>query len=75
MSLPVGLYETKAGSRVNITGRHAGEVHVYFDWVEENACCDCELNPYPDDGCLTWSCDYCGGGSSRLFLVSKGEAA
>jgi hypothetical protein len=73
MTLPNGLYRTKAGSTVEISGTHAGISRVYFDWLEEpNACIECEVNPYPelwDEGKyhLTWSCEEGCGGNAELF--------
>ena len=69
---PNGTYTTKNGSTVIIHGRHGGKVSVEFDWLEEdNACCDCVVNPYPEDGFLTWSCDVCGGGSAELIRMDE----
>ena len=65
-------YRTKAGSTVILSGQHCGIATVDFDWLEENACCDCVPSPYPVDGYLTWECDYCGGGSAELEEVSTG---
>ncbi len=68
-----GTYKTQAGSIVRISGKHSGIAEVEFDWLEEDACIECEPNPYPeDDGgrlILTWSCDYCGGGKAELTLL------
>lgn len=62
-----GKYKTLAGSTMTITGRHGGISTVNFDWLEEpGACCDCEPDPYDDNGFLTWHCEYCGNGRSKL---------
>ena len=65
-----GTYKTRAGSIVTISGRYSGIAEVDFDRLEENACIDCEPDPYPeDDGdgyYLKWHCDYCGGGKAKL---------
>lgn len=66
MSMPAGKYRTAEGSTVVISGKHNGIATVEFDWLEENACCDCRVNPYPEDGYLTWDCDECGGGRAKL---------
>ena len=68
-----GRYRTKAGSIVEISGKYSSKVSVEFDWFEEIACCDCRVNPYPDDGRLTWSCEYCGGGSAELTKEEVSE--
>lgn len=63
-----GVYHTKHGSTVTVSGKHSGIFSVSFDWLEEdNACIDCRVNPVPSDGRLTWDCDVCGGGSAELF--------
>ena len=62
-----GTYRTSAGSIVTLSGAHGGIAEVEFDWFEESdACIDCVVNPYPDDGYLTWDCEECGGGHARL---------
>lgn len=70
-----GTYETKAGSIVKISGKYSGIAEVEFDWLEENACIDCEPNPYPEDQgdslILTWSCDYCSGGHAVLTPLEE----
>jgi hypothetical protein len=49
-SLPNGHYRTRAGSTVEVNGEHSGCVRVVFDWFEEPAaCCDCVVEPYPED--------------------------
>ena len=82
MSLTNGHYRTKAGSTVEVFGQHSGCFRVSFDWLEEpNACCDCYVTPEPEDWGdgthrLTWSCDFCGGGSAVLLPDSaESEAA
>lgn len=72
MSLPKGVYSTAAGSTVKLSGRHGGIAETAFDWFEEpDACCECRVDPYPQDGRLTWECDYCGGGSAELAVTSS----
>ncbi|MBT9167698.1 MAG: hypothetical protein DDT19_01038 [Syntrophomonadaceae bacterium] len=66
--LPSGKYRTEKGSTMVISGKYAGESRVSFDWVEENACCDCKPEPYEDDGYLIWHCEECGGGKAKLFI-------
>lgn len=67
-----GTYTTKAGSMVEISGKHSGRVAVRFDWMEEeNACFDCQVNPYPENEMLTWNCDVCGGGAAKLELLNR----
>ncbi len=68
--LPIGKYRTKAGSTMTISGKHGGISDVSFDWVEEdNACVDCQPDPYDEDGYLTWNCDHCDGGSAKLERI------
>jgi hypothetical protein len=80
-SLPNGYYRTKSGSTVVVYGEHSGCVRVSFDWFEEpNACCDCVVEPYPEDWGdgthrLTWRCDYCRGGSAVLEPVPAADDA
>jgi len=74
VKLPNGAYRTAAGSTLKISGKHGGIGEVSFDWSEEpNACSDCRPSPYPDEDRLTWQCDYCGGGSAKLFLVEAAK--
>lgn len=66
-------YKTGKGSDVYLSGKHGGKSIVEFDWFEEdNACIECCPRSYPeeDEGglYLQWSCEYCGGGRSKLFL-------
>ena len=68
MTLPNGVYKTEKGSTLTISGKHSGIVILSFDWLEEDACVDCEVSPYPEDGFLVWNCEYCGGGSAELIL-------
>lgn len=63
------MYETKVGSTVTLRGKHGGIVEIDFDWVEEKACCECK--PEYIDGCLSWSCDYCDGGSAGLTKITE----
>ena len=71
MKLRNGKFKTKAGSLVTITGRYGGIAEVDFDWFEEDACIDCEPDPYPEwpgeAWILRWHCDFCGGGKAELF--------
>ena len=61
MTLPVGKYRTKAGSTMEVSSKHGGISEVSFDWVEEeNACIDCQAEPYDDDGYLVWHCQNTG---------------
>lgn len=63
-----GHYQTKNGSEVIVSGEHSGIYDIAFDWLEEdNACIECR--PSVHDGYLTWSCEYCGGGSAELNRV------
>ena len=61
-----GRYETENGSVMVISGEHGGESRIVFDWVEEDACCDCEVEAYDVDGYLVWHCEVCGGGKAEL---------
>ena len=71
MTLPVGLYRTTAGSEMRISGTHAGISEVLFDWfAEPDACIDCVVSAYDEDGRIVWNCDECGGGSAALFKVN-----
>lgn len=69
--LPNGKYKTAAGSTVVISGDHSGISTVEFDWLEENACVDCEAAAYPvkqgADWFLEWSCEECGGSMAVLY--------
>ena len=67
-------YKTKNGSTVTIIGN--GGYEIGFDWFEEdNACVDCvvseDINDIVFDKKLTWSCDYCIGGSAELKEVEN----
>ena len=80
MKLPNGHYRTKAGSFVEISGKHGGISAVEFDWFEEpNACIDCTVDPYPDRDCdrwiLTWECEECGGGCAEIVPDDRQEDA
>ena len=61
-----GQYKTAAGSTMTISGKHGGISTVDFDWLEEEACIECQPEPYDADGYLVWQCDYCGGGKAKL---------
>jgi len=50
-----------------ISGKHGGISTVEFDWVEEDACVECQVESYDIDGYLVWHCDYCGGGKAKLM--------
>lgn len=68
--MTTGLYHTKAGSTVRISGKHSGISEVSFDWLEEpHACSDCVPEAYPVDDALVWHCEVCGGGSAELMEV------
>lgn len=64
-----GKYRTAKGSTVTVSGKYSGIFSVDFDWLEEDACSDCEVDPVPSDGRLTWSCEYCDGGSAELAEI------
>ncbi len=65
-----GIYQTENGSTVKIFGEHSGKVRIDFDWLEENrACGDCEPILKPNCDHLMWSCDYCGGGNTKLTKI------
>lgn len=72
MTLPCGRYRTANGSRMCVSGTHAGIREVVFDWLEEGACIDCIAEAYEVDGRLIWNCDYCGGGSAELYPDTGG---
>jgi hypothetical protein len=70
--MEIKRHKTKAGSTVEISGKHGGIYRVAFDWVEEkNACIDCSPSYNSKDHTLDWSCE-CGrcGGSEELFSVT-----
>lgn len=72
-TLANGKYRTAAGSTVEISGEHGGISTIDFDWFEEDACFDCEVQPYPeqfgeDDWRLVWNCEYCSGGNAELII-------
>lgn len=75
MALVNGYYRTAAGSTMEIGGEHGGISRVEFDWLEEGGCPECQVNPYEDDGYLTWSCDCCGGGRAILNQIEDRDAA
>jgi len=60
---------------MSISGKHGGISEVEFGWFEEDACCDCVVDAYDDDGFLVWHCDYCGGGSAKLYPSNAGMEA
>ena len=69
-----GMYKTKNGSTVEVSGTNSGIFKVFFDWLEEDACCDCQVDPIPqDDGYLTWTCYVCGGGKAKLYTGPGGS--
>ena len=37
---------------MTISGKYGGISEVTFDWLEENACIDCQPDPYDEDGYL-----------------------
>ena len=65
--LPNGHYRTAAGSEMWISGENGGRSAVAFDWLEEGACPECEVDPYDFDGMLLWHCEECNGGSAQLY--------
>jgi len=73
MGFPNGIYRTKNGSMMEISGKHSGISKVDFDWLEEGACCDCAPDVYEQHGQLVWHCDECGGGSAELFPVAPND--
>lgn len=74
--LPPGIYRTAHGSTMEISGKHGGISSVSFDWLEEdNACMDCEVEPYDSDGYMVWRCRHTGEvGQAKLELVRRREA-
>ncbi len=74
-----GLYRTKAGSTVRVSGRYNGIIKIDFDWFEEGGCIECEspeinIMDFPDrfgNFFLTWYCEYCSKGikQARLYKV------
>jgi hypothetical protein len=78
-TLPNGSYRTKAGSTLQVSGKHGGIFTASFDWIEgDNACCDCHVDPVPaewgnNEWRLTWDCEVCSGGSARLIPVAQCE--
>ena len=78
MNLAKGKYQTASGSTVEISGKHSGISRVSFDWVEENACFDCEVHSYPEEietgvFALIWTCEICGGGYAELSKTNKDQ--
>ena len=71
--LQCGRYKTANGSTMEITGKYCGISTVSFDWSAEDACIDCKVQVYAEDGFLIWDCDYCGGGRAELFEDSSGD--
>lgn len=67
--LKPGKYRTESGSTMTISGKHGGISEVDFDWFEEDACIECSVESYDQDGYLVWYCDECGGGSAKLLPV------
>ena len=66
---PVGL-TTPNGSTVEISGKHKGIFKIDFDWCEEDACCDCQvdIDASRETGWtrLIWGCSECRGGQAPL---------
>lgn len=62
--------KTPAGSMVNIRGAHQGDIQIDFDWFEENACIDCQVDLDASRETnwkrLVWTCEQCSGGSADL---------
>ena len=73
LGLANGHYVTAAGSRVEIFGKYAGAYRIDWDWVEENACIECQ--PCIDDGELAWHCEYCEGGRAKLVPAKEASDA
>lgn len=72
MTLPAGIYRTVAGSEMRISGKYAGISEVLFNWCDEpNACPDCVVSAYDEDGFLVWHCSECGGGQATLFPIEE----
>lgn len=71
MRLPDGKYRTEGGSTVALSNNGTRSV-VDFDWSNEDACIECEVNNYPDDDFLVWYCESCCGGRSRLMPFQDG---
>jgi len=66
-----GKYQTEKGSICEISGEHSGISKISFDWFEEDACSDCEIDSYPeqfdaDDWRIVWHCLHCDGGNALL---------
>ena len=75
MKMAKGIYETKAGSIIEYSGKYTGINEVTFYWSDEmNACINCEPNTHPEwDGqniVLTWTCEDCGEGKAVLLQTS-----
>jgi hypothetical protein len=66
-TLVVGRYRTAAGSLVTISGAHARNYAIDFDWFEEEACIECHPSVDFESCRLVWDCDYCDGGSAELI--------
>lgn len=62
-----GDYRTEAGSRVTISGDHAGIHDIWFDWVEERACPDAKPHVENCDGVLRWHCGCHDEGQAELL--------
>ena len=65
-------YTTPNGSTAEISGEYGGKASIDFDWFEEpDACGDCQVESYPEDGYLVWHCNRCGGGKAKLTKVDR----
>jgi len=73
-----GTYKTKAGSMLVLNEKNGGSIRISFNRVEEGACSNCKAGQSPhefdmDHWRILWYCDYCDGGSSRLYKVDDIE--
>jgi len=67
-----GTYKTKAGSIVTVSGMHNGSFDVEFDWLEEGGCIECIHHVDHLEEALVWDCEYCEGGSAKLYRQEGG---
>jgi hypothetical protein len=73
MSLFNGIYYTRAGSRLEVSGKHGGRFSLEFDWMEEpGACIDCVPDPEPEefgpeDFRIVWRCALHSSGNAQLL--------
>lgn len=70
--LPNGEYRTKSGSTMRIYGSRSERRDIVFDWLEEGACIECDVDSMPEQDhegrwFLFWGCNDCGGGSAEIF--------